>query len=117
VLGRERDDEEDDEADSEAPERLDFAEMGVRDAEHVIGGAIFAADLDTSHPLGFGFANRELPVHRNESFTLMQPEDDPYAVPVQYTDDPLLTATRLSAARRRSPARRPSSPSAWAAAQ
>jgi hypothetical protein len=91
ILGRER--EEDDEADggAESPERLDFAEMDLRDAEHVIGGAIFAADLDITHPLGFGFANRELPVHRNESFTLMRPEGDPYAVPVQYTDDPLLT--------------------------
>lgn len=90
VLGREREEEEEDE-DGEAPERVDFSEMGVRDAEHVIGGAIFAADLDISHPLGFGYANRELPVHRNESFTLQRPDGDPYAVPVQYADDPLLT--------------------------
>lgn len=99
ILGREREDEnqnEDDagEAASEAgdePLRLDFAEMGVRDAEHVIGGAIFAADIDITHPLGFGFADRDLPVHRNESFTLARPEDDPYAVPVQYDAAPLLT--------------------------
>jgi len=63
----------------------------VRDAEHVIGGAIFATDLDTTHPLGFGFANRDLPVHRNVSFTLDRPDDNPFAVPVQYKDDPLLT--------------------------
>ncbi|MEL7284920.1 MAG: M14 family zinc carboxypeptidase [Pseudomonadota bacterium] len=78
--------------DSETPpERLDFADMNIRDAEHVIGGAIFAADLDTSHPLGFGFADRDLPVHRNVSFTLERPEENPYAVPVQYTEAPLLT--------------------------
>jgi hypothetical protein len=65
--------------------------MGLRDAEHVIGGAIFATDLDTSHPLGFGFADRDLPVHRNVSFTLERPEGNPYAVPVQYGEDPLLT--------------------------
>ena len=81
---------------AEAPEddeheRLDFADMGLRDAEHVIGGAIFAADLDITHPLGFGFSNRDLPVHRNETFTLQAPQDNPYAVPVQYTDAPLLT--------------------------
>jgi hypothetical protein len=80
-----------DEGDSETPERLDVAEMALRDAEHVIGGAIFEADLDTSHPLGFGFANRQLPVHRNVTFTLNRPEGDPYAVPLEYTDDPLLT--------------------------
>lgn len=81
---------EDDNGDG-TPERVDFAEMALRDAEHVIGGAIFEADLDTSHPLGFGYADRELPVHRNVSFTLDRPEGDPYAVPVQYTEDPLLT--------------------------
>ena len=73
------------------PNRFDFADMGIRDAEHVIGGAIFAADLDTSHPLGFGFSDRDLPVHRNVSFTLDRPEKNPYAVPVQYTNEPLLT--------------------------
>jgi hypothetical protein len=91
ILGRERDDSEDEEAGDDAPQRLDFADMGLRDAEHVIGGAIFAADLDITHPLGFGFANRDLPVHRNESFTLMRPDGDPYAVPVQYVEDPLLS--------------------------
>ncbi|MEM1088406.1 MAG: peptidase, partial [Pseudomonadota bacterium] len=85
----ERDEDEDD-TESE-PERIDFSAMAIRDAEDVIGGAIFAADLDTSHPLGFGFANRFLPVHRNESFTLNRPDDNPYAVPVQYVDEPLLT--------------------------
>ncbi|MEM1195006.1 MAG: M14 family zinc carboxypeptidase [Pseudomonadota bacterium] len=74
-----------------SPQRLDFAQMGLRDAEHVIGGAIFATDLDTTHPLGFGYADRDLPVHRNVTFTLARPQGDPYAVPVQYTEDPLLT--------------------------
>ncbi|MEO1405594.1 MAG: peptidase, partial [Pseudomonadota bacterium] len=72
-------------------ERLNFAELNLRDAEHIIGGAIFATDLDITHPLGFGFSDRELPVHRNVSFTLMRPKDNPYAVPVQYLDEPLLT--------------------------
>ncbi len=99
ILGRDEDDEEAEENgqdDSEGegeqgPERLDFAEMNLRDAEHVIGGAIFAADLDTSHPLGFGYSDRDLPVHRNRSFTLIRPDGNPYAVPVEYKDDPLLS--------------------------
>jgi hypothetical protein len=84
---------EDDDAESDntPTARLNFSDMGLRDAEHVIGGAIFATDLDTSHPLGFGFADRDLPVHRNVSFTLERPEGNPYAVPVQYGEDPLLT--------------------------
>ena len=41
--------------------------------------------------MGFGFADRELPVHRNVWFTLERPEGNPYAVPVQYSEAPLLT--------------------------
>ncbi|NQZ46540.1 MAG: peptidase [Erythrobacter sp.] len=91
ILGRGDDEEKDEGEEAPPPARFDFEQMGLRDAEHVIGGAVFAADLDTSHPLGFGFANRDLPVHRNVTFTLTRPDDNPYAVPVQYTDEPLLT--------------------------
>jgi len=90
VLGR-KEEEMGDGVETETSDRRDFAQMGVNDAQHVIGGAIFAADLDTTHPLGFGFADRELAVHRNETFTLLRPPGNPYAVPVQYTADPLLT--------------------------
>lgn len=76
--------------DEEPTPRYNVEDMRVRDAQHVIGGAIFETDLDTSHPLGFGYANRVLPVHRNTTIVLDRP-DDPYAVPVQYTDAPLLT--------------------------
>ncbi|NQX95295.1 MAG: peptidase, partial [Erythrobacter sp.] len=89
ILGRKTEEGAGDE--EEGPQRLDYADLAVRDAEHVIGGAIFAADLDTTHPLGFGYANRDLAVHRNETFTLIRPDDNPYAVPVEYTADPLLT--------------------------
>jgi hypothetical protein len=81
----------DQEADqSEEPPRYDVAEMRLRDAEHVIGGAMFEADLDVSHPLGFGYRDRMLTMHRNVTFTLDRPED-PFAVPVQYVEEPLLS--------------------------
>ncbi|MGB3455320.1 MAG: M14 family metallopeptidase [Litorimonas sp.] len=86
-----KDEDEDDAASDDGPERYDFSEMRLRDAEHVIGGSIFATDLDISHPLGFGYSDRDLPVHRNVEFTLERPEDNPYAVPVQYSDAPLLS--------------------------
>ncbi|MEM1088069.1 MAG: M14 family zinc carboxypeptidase, partial [Pseudomonadota bacterium] len=78
-------------AEQQAPDRFDYNDMSIRDAEHVIGGAIFEADLDITHPLGFGFSDRSLPVHRNKSFTLERPKGNPYAVPVQYAEKPLLT--------------------------
>ncbi|MEL6541614.1 MAG: M14 family zinc carboxypeptidase [Pseudomonadota bacterium] len=90
LLGR-KDESAYDADETEKPQRRDFAQMSVADAEHVIGGAVFAADLDVTHPLGFGFADRDIAVHRNKSFTLIRPEGNPYAVPVEYTSDPLLT--------------------------
>ncbi|MEM7688117.1 MAG: M14 family zinc carboxypeptidase [Pseudomonadota bacterium] len=91
ILGRKETDEGGDAGEESKPNRRDFSDMAVRDAEHVIGGAIFGADLDTTHPLGFGYADRDLAVHRNKTFTLIRPEDNPYAVPLEYTDAPLLT--------------------------
>ena len=53
-----------------------------------IGGAIFNADLDTSHPLGFGYADRAIQLHKNieEPF---EPTDNPFATVIEYTDDPV----------------------------
>lgn len=78
------------EADNEDDLRIDFADMGLRDAEDIIGGAIFETDLDITHPLGFGHADRVLPVHRNGIHRLARPDDDPFAVVAEYTDAPLM---------------------------
>ncbi len=89
-FGDEEDDTGYEESDSEPPARLDYASMPLNDAEHVIGGAIFAGDLDTSHPIGFGYSDRFLPLHRNTTLILDPPEEDPFAVVVEYAEDPLL---------------------------
>ena len=75
---------------AEPPLRLDVSEQDLREAEHVIGGAIFEGDLDPSHPMGFGYSDRVLPLHRNTTFTLVHPEGDPYGTPVQYVAEPLM---------------------------
>lgn len=85
-----REEEEEEERD-EPLARLNASEMAVREAEHIIGGALFETDLDISHPLGFGFNDRTLPVQRNMTSVLIRPEDDPYAVVAEYTDAPLLS--------------------------
>lgn len=77
----ESDSEEDDQK-----QRIDFSEMDIRDAEHVIGGAIVATDLDISHPLGFGYSDRMLPTLRNTTLTLDWPEGNPYAVVAAYPE-------------------------------
>jgi hypothetical protein len=54
----------------------------------VIGGAIFAADLDNTHPLGFGFRKRSIFVHKNVEEPML-PTENPFATVIAYTDDPV----------------------------
>jgi hypothetical protein len=77
--------------DTTGPARFDYADRALKDAEHVIGGSIMATDLDITHPLGFGYADRFLPSHRNTTLTLEAPADNPFAVVARYTEDPLLS--------------------------
>ncbi|NNE30364.1 MAG: zinc carboxypeptidase, partial [Saprospiraceae bacterium] len=52
-----------------------------------IGGAIFEVDLDITHPLGFGYARRSLPVYRN-SRVFLKPSKNAYCTVARYTEDP-----------------------------
>ena len=54
-----------------------------------MGGSIFRIDLDTTHPIGFGFTNRKVSVYRN-GLTFLQPSTNPYSTVSQYTADPLI---------------------------
>ena len=80
----------DDEKDDTAPERFDYTEKTIRDAEHVIGGALFESDLDTTHPLAFGHRDRQVASLRAITQTLKTPRDPVSRVAV-YADDPLLS--------------------------
>jgi hypothetical protein len=42
--------------------RLDFEDAPNYQGSRVIGGSIFMTDLDITHPLGFGYTSRSLPV-------------------------------------------------------
>ncbi len=56
----------------------------------VIGGAIFEAQLDQSHPLCYGLNQATMPVFRN-STTFLTKGKNPYGSPISYTNDPLLS--------------------------
>jgi len=89
--GEEEDDDRDSdgEQDEEEPdERLAYADKDDVEAADVIGGAIFRGDLDTTHPLGFGFDDRRIFLHKNEEEPL-PPTDNPWGEVIRYTDDPL----------------------------
>ena len=81
---------EDDALADEMQERFDYADKDRREAADVVGGAIFAGDLDISHPIGFGYSDRDIALHRNSTATLDE-QDNPYSVVIRYTDSPLLS--------------------------
>ena len=55
-----------------------------------IGGAIFEAKLDRSHPIAFGYKNNNVPLFRNSTL-FMKADENSYNNPIQYTDSPLLS--------------------------
>lgn len=65
-------------------ERRDFS------GAQVIGGAIFEAKLDRSHPINFGYKNEKLPLFRNSTL-FVNPDKQSYNNPIQYTKNPLLS--------------------------
>lgn len=56
----------------------------------VIGGAIFEAKLDRSHPINFGYKNEKLPLFRGSTI-FINPDKQSYNNPIQYTQNPLLS--------------------------
>lgn len=55
-----------------------------------IGGAIFEARIDRSHPINFGYTNDKIALFRNtEQF--LKPHKYSYNNPIQYTSNPLLS--------------------------
>jgi len=56
----------------------------------VIGGAIFEANIDRSHPINFGYKNKTLPLFRNTTL-FVKPDKNSYNNPIQYTENPLLS--------------------------
>ncbi len=56
----------------------------------VIGGAIFEAEIDRSHPINFGYKNETIPLFRNTTL-FVKPNKNSYDNPIRYTKDPLLS--------------------------
>ena len=78
------------EDEAQLPARLPYSDKDDFEANKVIGGAIFAADLDVSHPLGFGYASREIFLHKNVEEPLL-PSTNPFATVIAYADDPVIS--------------------------
>lgn len=65
-----------------------YVKMSMDRGAEYIGGAIFNAKIDLTHPLGYGFNDDDITVFRNSSIFLEKGEN-PYSTPVYYSDSPL----------------------------
>jgi hypothetical protein len=66
-----------------------YADLDDLRGAQVIGGSIFNAKLDITHPIGYGFTDDNITVFRNTN-TFIERPDNPFSTPVYYdTDNPL----------------------------
>ena len=56
----------------------------------VVGGAIFEAHIDRSHPINFGFSTDKIALFRNTTL-FVKADKNSYNNPIQYTEKPLLS--------------------------
>jgi hypothetical protein len=77
-----------DDQEPESPYRS-YADFQTDAARPLVSGTIFQAELDTTHPLAYGYQQTALPLFRTSTVTL-RPAEDPYSTPVRYTAAPLL---------------------------
>ena len=71
-------------------QRIDFVEARDYQGSRAIGGSIYMTDLDITHPLGFGYTSRTLPVWRNHS-NFLEPSKNPFSTVSRMTDNPRLS--------------------------
>lgn len=70
-------------------EHFAYADFAQKKAQLTIGGAIVSTQLDTSHPIAFGYRS-ELPLLRRGT-TLLEASENTFASPVHYADKPLIS--------------------------
>ena len=78
------------EAEEEPAGRSPYANKDSEEANKVVGGAIFSADLDNTHPLGFGYDRHNIYLHKNFKEP-MAPTDNPWATVIAYDEKPVFS--------------------------
>lgn len=69
---------------------ISFEQRGDYNGAQFIGGAIFEAKTDRSHPINFGYKNNTIALFRNTTI-FMKPNKHSYNNPIQYTKRPILS--------------------------
>ena len=69
---------------------VSFENRSLQSGAQVIGGAIFEARIDRSHPINFGYKNDKIALFRNSTI-FIKPDKVSFNNPIQYTSTPLLS--------------------------
>ena len=69
--------------------RQDYDRATEIEGAKALGGSIFRVDLDTTHPIGYGYQRRKISVYKN-GLTFFQKSVSPYNTVAQYTADPIV---------------------------
>jgi hypothetical protein len=72
---------------SKIVDRLNYIDVRGTIGKQSIGGAIFEVDLDITHPIGYGYHNRKLPVYKNNRVWL-EPSKSRFSTIARYTKEP-----------------------------
>jgi hypothetical protein len=69
---------------------VSFENKSLQSGAQYIGGAIFEANIDRSHPINFGYKNDKIALFRNSTL-FIKADKKSYNNPIQYTSNPLLS--------------------------
>ena len=72
-----------------SPASLPFASRNDTEGAKEVGGSIYLAELDLTHPIAYGYTRKTLPVYRNTDI-FVKPSADKYLTPIRYTANPHL---------------------------
>lgn len=75
---------------TKATERVDFERVREREGTRAVAGSIYTADIDITHPIGFGLTDRRLFVFRNGT-TYLKSGSSPYNTVAKYTATPFVS--------------------------
>lgn len=76
--------------DAFAKDRMSYDDRDSFYSEQRIAGAIFSMEVDTSHPLFFGFPREQMPVFKNSVAAMEEPES-PFVSVARYSEQPLMS--------------------------
>ncbi|MBX2878027.1 MAG: zinc carboxypeptidase [Saprospiraceae bacterium] len=86
-LVKEEKDEKREKKDTTERKRYDYVQASEIRGRDGVGGVIFEIDLDITHPLGYGYRDRQLPIYRNNKVWIA-PSKNEFSNVAMYTEDP-----------------------------